>query len=562
MFNLASRKFFSSTKIKNWTPEYLNTPSNEKNALMGWWDMTSSPRSATFPNSSQVTTDGANVLRLEDLSGSGAHMWGAGFVNSSQPHTLENPGLNGLPVIVDNGANHSLGDNEKSFDMKTFQTIAGVWLENATYTYGENSLFKELYNPYGGWVFENNDVLYWNYANVGPTADRTPKDQWKIAVSHMKVDESGYKLAMYLDSQKNEVDDFRFATNPGRNYTVMEKDRETYKIRLGPLFGSGDRKIAELILAKVANESDIERIQGYLAHKWGLTDNLASDHPYKNTPPKVKTETFDWTPRMIADEDLNLSYWFNSDSIVSRQLWNDYYDMDYGVWVNYNPRPTVTSGPNSLDVMYFNGDNYDCCYMMRGALSYFLSNIPGCSVFAVHKPALTSGARHVMEVRRSSSASLLMKIDSGNYVVGGTREDTDTFQGATSTTSASTTDYSIQCGIFDYQNATLKQYVNGELDGELTTFQSTGNSENVSSFTYIGSSPPANTSNNYNFPISNTYNGYIGEIIIFESAVDSDTREKVEGYLAHKFGIESQLPSSHPYKTTKPTIDKLTGYEN
>ena len=28
--------------------------------------------------------------------------------------------------------------------------------------------------------------------------------------------------------------------------------------------------------------------------------------------------------------------------------------------------------------------------------------------------------------------------------------------------------------------------------------------------------------------------------------------EKAEGYLAHKWGLESSLPSSHPYKTSAP----------
>jgi hypothetical protein len=31
--------------------------------------------------------------------------------------------------------------------------------------------------------------------------------------------------------------------------------------------------------------SEIEKAEGYLAHKWGLTGSLLSTHPYKNTPP-------------------------------------------------------------------------------------------------------------------------------------------------------------------------------------------------------------------------------------------------------------------------------------
>ena len=31
--------------------------------------------------------------------------------------------------------------------------------------------------------------------------------------------------------------------------------------------------------------SDIEKAEGYLAHKWGLEGNLPDDHPYKNSAP-------------------------------------------------------------------------------------------------------------------------------------------------------------------------------------------------------------------------------------------------------------------------------------
>ena len=29
----------------------------------------------------------------------------------------------------------------------------------------------------------------------------------------------------------------------------------------------------------------LEKAEGYLAHKWGLTNSLPSSHPYKNSPP-------------------------------------------------------------------------------------------------------------------------------------------------------------------------------------------------------------------------------------------------------------------------------------
>lgn len=46
--------------------------------------------------------------------------------------------------------------------------------------------------------------------------------------------------------------------------------------------------IAELVLINsVASTTDIEKAEGYLAHKWGLTGSLPSGHPYKSAPPTV-----------------------------------------------------------------------------------------------------------------------------------------------------------------------------------------------------------------------------------------------------------------------------------
>jgi len=53
------------------------------------------------------------------------------------------------------------------------------------------------------------------------------------------------------------------------------------------------------------------------------------------------------------------------------------------------------------------------------------------------------------------------------------------------------------------------------------------------------------------------FDGDIAEIIIIADAVSTDTRQKIEGYLAHKWGLESSLPSDHPYKTSAPLLSTI-----
>ena len=47
--------------------------------------------------------------------------------------------------------------------------------------------------------------------------------------------------------------------------------------------------------------------------------------------------------------------------------------------------------------------------------------------------------------------------------------------------------------------------------------------------------------------------GVIGELIMVQTT-DTTTRQKIEGYLAWKWGLTSSLPADHPYKTAAPTI--------
>jgi hypothetical protein len=47
--------------------------------------------------------------------------------------------------------------------------------------------------------------------------------------------------------------------------------------------------------------------------------------------------------------------------------------------------------------------------------------------------------------------------------------------------------------------------------------------------------------------------GVIGEIIMVQTT-DTTTRQKIEGYLAWKWGLQANLPNDHPYKNAAPTV--------
>ena len=54
------------------------------------------------------------------------------------------------------------------------------------------------------------------------------------------------------------------------------------------------------------------------------------------------------------------------------------------------------------------------------------------------------------------------------------------------------------------------------------------------------------------------FDGVIGEIIIPNAISSTDIRLRIEGYLAHKWGLQSKLPSDHIYKNSAPTTSTYT----
>jgi hypothetical protein len=53
---------------------------------------------------------------------------------------------------------------------------------------------------------------------------------------------------------------------------------------------------------------------------------------------------------------------------------------------------------------------------------------------------------------------------------------------------------------------------------------------------------------------SQNWNGYIGDVIIYNTALTTAQRQQVEGYLAWKWGLKNSLPSTHPYYLTSGTL--------
>jgi hypothetical protein len=50
------------------------------------------------------------------------------------------------------------------------------------------------------------------------------------------------------------------------------------------------------------------------------------------------------------------------------------------------------------------------------------------------------------------------------------------------------------------------------------------------------------------------WTGFIGEALVYNSALTTSERQQVEGYLAHKWGLQTSIPSTHPFYSIRPHL--------
>lgn len=98
-----------------------------------------------------------------------------------------------------------------------------------------------------------------------------------------------------------------------------------------------------------------------------------------------------------------------------------------------------------------------------------------------------------------------------------------------------------------YHNSSfeLVHYLNGTRDINTTFGGSIGSGQNY----YIGGLNSAGVLN-----AATSFDGRVCEVVILDSDIDDSNRQKLEGYLAHKWGTTSSLPANHPYKGSAPTV--------
>lgn len=127
------------------------------------------------------------------------------------------------------------------------------------------------YNDFRGVVLgqgagSNLYVQQYSHVNSGAT-----RNAWHIA----EIETNGTTATLGVDATRVS------ASNTNLMFT---SELGYYHVLVSQYAFQGE--IGEVVISQtVLNATDRQKMEGYLAHKWGLTGNLPSDHPYKLVPP-------------------------------------------------------------------------------------------------------------------------------------------------------------------------------------------------------------------------------------------------------------------------------------
>jgi hypothetical protein len=200
-------------------------------------------------------------------------------------------------------------------------------------------------------------------------------------------------------------------------------------------------------------------------------------------------------------------------------------------------RPTYTSaGQNGLNVLTFDGTD-DWL-----ALPNTTNPSGGNATFVACKPNHVNTVTFIIGRAYTWGSWQLASAGTGTTVrYGMGRDGID--EGVITATGLTNNTDKVLTGTYD--NANVRVSSNGNTF--VTTAYTPNPTYNANDATTIGA---ARTTSNV---IASPFRGPMYEIVVIHSAPSQTVIEKMQGYLAHKWGLTASLPAGHPYKTVGPT---------
>lgn len=237
-------------------------------------------------DASTVTLAGSSVSQINDKSGNGNNFLQA--TSSKQPTYL----------IA----------SKNSLNTMRFTATSAQLLINTTFIYASDKLHSFMVvkrgvdsssSQYGRYLTFTNTTNADDFANANSLIF-TNNGYTTFSLFRLSASIAAQSISQntwYLfDGQRNGTSG-QLAKNAGtyatgatnsanQNINVSTIGSSYFSSYQGP--GSHDGEIAEIVVLNyIPSSTNINKLQGYLAWKWGMESDLPVGHPYKNAPPYV-----------------------------------------------------------------------------------------------------------------------------------------------------------------------------------------------------------------------------------------------------------------------------------
>ena len=515
------------------------TPSSIS-GLISWFDM-------SYPDQT--------LTSITDRADSTPYTISSGSTNVTASFSLSN--INGRPSLYFPGPNATnvfnnflIKQTPNISSSGTFIIVTGDGASFTSYNPGILTGYQNgprfSYNsgsPFGGYVSLASTQTY---ASIPGTtlAFNILAVSWKGTNAYVSVDGSGSVVLRNLQ-----------AVVPGNSLLCIGGE---------PLATNGKglrTNIGEVIYYNQYLEPESRQmLEGYLAQKWGLVSKLVPTHPYAQQSP-IPDSLTELKRVNIPASYPSLNLWldaadrstitmYGTGSNVFR--WRDK-SPSYGVFTSElttSPRYTSILKTGGLPGVYFTGIT-----SMSGSVIYSSLNASGTgSAFLVVSPSGSTGTFQVYTGgfatgTGNSFGFYLSNNGTSTLVISPKQGTTNPLQNTISSGSAlsAISPTALFAGISALTTTTYTG--SGSINFSLTPSNpGTGGAlwtpaVPAASVWVLGSSVNSQLT---------TQNMVMHEFLCFSSYLSTADRQRIEGYLAWKWGMQSQLPTGHPYRSAQP----------
>ena len=242
--------------------------------------MSTGTLTAWYKADSLSLNDGDGVGSWTDSSGNGHTV--AQLTAGRQP-TFETNELNSLPVLRFDGSDIVSDGDIAALDVGT----GDIWMAavfKSTDTSAEQIVFEKDHQRFALVIAADGDLQFRAGGPGASNAAEQNNGNWSRTAF---VIATGARVSGTLNGFVNGT----AANTTGVTSTQSIDNSNVFDIggRAAAATGKLSGDIAEILVGG-ATLTDINRqlIEGYLAHRYGLSGNLPSDHPYKNFAPTIR----------------------------------------------------------------------------------------------------------------------------------------------------------------------------------------------------------------------------------------------------------------------------------